>query len=194
MRLSEKEFQMMNNPVKDFLQKHVEFNILRMLGLRDRNKDILEIGCGSGFGAELLSQLKPAAYTGIDLMPEQIELACSRGMKNVDFLLMNAADLGFFSDASRDITVVFRIFHHMPEWRESVKEVFRVLRPGGKFFVVEPIKLVTLASMFTSMFHPREAIFSGGEFSAELKRAGFIVRRRISILGFNFFYAQRPCM
>lgn len=192
MRLNEHEFRLMNNRVKEFLQERIEFPILQLMGLRERNRDILEIGCGSGYGAVLLSRLEPRNYTGIDLMPEQLELARRRDLRGATFSLMDASNLSTFGDASRDVVTVFRIFHHMPAWRRSLREVHRVLRPGGRLFVVEPLRIVTLLGIWTIYDHPREALFTGGQFATELKAAGFVIRRRLSLFGMNFFHAVKP--
>jgi hypothetical protein len=59
MRLSSQEFKAMNNTVRRFVQRTVEFPIFNSLGLTGEHWDILEIGCGSGYGAVLLSTLHP---------------------------------------------------------------------------------------------------------------------------------------
>ena len=45
--------------------------------------------------------------------------------------------------------------------------------------------------IFTILEHPREALFTGKEFAHELQKAGFIIHKKISLFGFNFFYAQK---
>ena len=77
-RLCDAELKAVNGPLRRFLQRRVEFPIFRWLGLKGQGLDILEVGCGSGYGAVLLCRLKPKSYLGIDLMPEMIDLALKR--------------------------------------------------------------------------------------------------------------------
>ena len=55
--------------------------------------------------AILLSQLRLRSYVGIDLMPEMIELARQRRLPNAEFLVVDAANLNYFPDASKDVVV-----------------------------------------------------------------------------------------
>ena len=74
MRLSPREFRAMNNPVRRLAQRRIEFPQFKALGLDAADKDVLEVGCGSSYGAVLLSAQEPRSCHGIDLMSEQIAL------------------------------------------------------------------------------------------------------------------------
>jgi protein-L-isoaspartate O-methyltransferase len=78
----------MNHPLRRFVQKHLEFRNFQTLGLVDKQRNIMEIGCGSGYGAVLLSTLQPKTYLGIDLMPEQIALAGKWHLPGFEFKTM----------------------------------------------------------------------------------------------------------
>ena len=190
MRLSDIEFKAMNNPLRRFLQKHLEFRNFRWLGLTDKHKNILEIGCGSGYGATLLSTLEPSSYVGIDLMPEQISLTAQWNLPGYTFRVMDAADMKEISSMSKDIIVVFGILHHIPRWREAIKECRRVLTHSGSLFVEEPNGSVI--RNFDRLFHWGHAVsdFSLIEFEKELARTGFNIIRKRKILGFGTYRAQ----
>lgn len=138
MRLSPREFKGMQSAFRRFLQRTIEYPNFKRMGLTQENRAILEIGCGSGYGAELLLSLNPKKYIGVDLMSEQIELAQKRNLPNCEFLIRDAADLSEFVDGSWDIVVVFGVLHHIPAWRNVIDEVVRLLRPGGMMFIEEP--------------------------------------------------------
>jgi ubiquinone/menaquinone biosynthesis C-methylase UbiE len=183
----------MNTGIRRFFQRRLEFPVFRWLGLSGHDQDILEIGCGSGYGAVLLSQLQPKSYVGIDLMPEMIELAKQQGMPNAEFLVMDATDLSHFTDASKDLAVIFGILHHIPAWREVLKECHRVLRPGGKVFLEEPAaRAVRIWDFFFGWNHPREALFSRKELEDQLGIIGFSSIRRIGVPGFESYCAEKP--
>jgi ubiquinone/menaquinone biosynthesis C-methylase UbiE len=69
MKLTQREFNAMNNPLRRIFQRLVEYPNFRRMEMRDEGSDILEIGCGSGYGAQLLSRPHPRSYEGVDLMP-----------------------------------------------------------------------------------------------------------------------------
>jgi len=178
MRLSEWEFRAMNNPVRRFFQRRVEFPTFRRMGLEARGKDVLEIGCGSGYGAVLLSRLKPRSYVGIDLMPEQIGLARRVELPGAVFQIMDATDLSAFEDASKDLVVVFGILHHIPRWPRALEEARRVLRKGGEIFVEEPSEaMIRPWDRLLKWGHPPDARFGLGALELELERAGFALER-----------------
>lgn len=190
MRLSRVEFKAMNHPVRRFFQKHLEFRNFRSLGLTEENKHILEIGCGSGYGAILLSSLKPKSYLGIDLMQEQIELTARWCLPGYEFRVMDAADMKDIGSGSKDIVVVFGILHHIPEWRKVIRECRRVLASGGKIFVEEPSG--TIIRNFDRIFswgHPASD-FSLSGFEEELLDNGFSIKRKRRMLGFGSYCAQ----
>ena len=137
MKLSTPEFRAMQSLPRKLGQRFFEMPIFRRMGLDLQNKDILEIGCGSGYGACLLNQLEPKSYIGLDVMEEQIKLAQTK-YPQFEFLLQDAADLSQFASASKDVIIIFGVLHHIPDWRKAIDEIVRVLKPGGSLFLEEP--------------------------------------------------------
>lgn len=137
MKLSAPEFRAMQSLPRKLGQRFFEMSIFRQMGLDLQNKDVLEIGCGSGYGAYLLNQLEPKSYIGLDVMEEQIKLARTK-YPQYSFLLQDAADLSQFASASKDVVIIFGVLHHIPDWRKTIDEITRVLKPGGSLFLEEP--------------------------------------------------------
>jgi len=103
-----------------------------------RGKDVLEIGCS--IATDGLEFAKHGAnYTGIDLTPNAIELARER-FRLFDvpgrFEVVNAEQQIPFTDASFDHVYSFGVIHHSPKPERIVREMHRVLRPGGTFTVM----------------------------------------------------------
>ncbi|MBN1963146.1 MAG: class I SAM-dependent methyltransferase [Anaerolineae bacterium] len=192
MRLSDREFKGMNNAFRSFIQRRVEFPLFQGMGLTQRGLDMLEIGCGSGYGATLLARLEPTSYTGIDLMPEQIALALKRNLPGAVFRVQDATDLSDIPDASKDVVVVFGVLHHIPPWRAVLDEVYRVLRPGGRLFIEEPDG--GAITFFDCLFHwGHPGGFRLKEFEAYLEAIGFtICQRRRIFVGFATYCVQKP--
>ena len=193
MRLTEQEFRAMNSPIRRFFHRNVEFPLFRWLGLRDEDQDILEIGCGSGYGAILLATLRPRSYLGIDLMPEMIELAKKQAdLPNCEFRVMDASNMRYLADESKDTVVTFGIFHHIPNWQEVIKESCRVLRTGGRMFLEEPEGgAVKLWDRIFKWGHSEEAMFSTRELEDYLTTVGFVVVKRLRLFPLGGLYCTR---
>jgi ubiquinone/menaquinone biosynthesis C-methylase UbiE len=192
VRLDDKEFRAMNNPVRRFFQRMFEYPMFRRLGLVERDRDILEIGCGSGFGALLLSGLSPKSYVGIDVMPEQIALTRQYGLKGYEFLVMDVSDLSRFPDGSKDIVVDFGILHHVQQWERALDECHRVLRKDGRIFMEEP-RAVFLEwwDRLLHWNHPRDTRFDLVRLEERLAELGFVLERRIDLLVFGIYAARK---
>ncbi len=154
MKLSDVEFRAMNTWWRRWGQQHVELPLFQRLGLDVAGKEVLEIGCGNGYGGFLLNQLGPKSYLGLDVMEEQIAMA-RRNYPQYQFILQDATDLAQFPAASKDVVVIFGVLHHIPAWREVLDEIARVLKPGGQLFLEEPRGVdIKLFDFFFRWGHP----------------------------------------
>ena len=97
---------------------------------------ILELGCGTGsFTSELARS--GADITAIDVSPELLEIAKANwSAANVRYEIQNAYALTY-SDATFDSVVGSSILHHL-EIEEALREIYRVLKPGGTIYFTEP--------------------------------------------------------
>jgi ubiquinone/menaquinone biosynthesis C-methylase UbiE len=133
MELNKLEFYLMNNPMGRWLQKNVEFKTFKEFldkhELSLEGKVVLDAGCGSGYSTKLIQQFSPAELIGFDLMPSQIEMA-KRKYSELDFFVGNVLDTHFDSDKF-DAVFVFGILHHIPTWKDAIKEFYRTLKPEG---------------------------------------------------------------
>ena len=190
MKLSEKEFKAMNDPFRQFLQRKIEFPLFQRLGLVEQNQDMLEIGCGSGYGAELLSTLHPTSYIGVDLMGEQINLAKKRDILGAIFKVQDASNLMEIPDSSKDTVVIFGVLHHIPSWREVLSECHRVLRRGGRVFIEEPDgKFVAFWDQIFDWGHG--TAFTLKEFEHHSAQLGFSICKKKWLLGFGIYCLEK---
>ncbi len=96
-------------------------------------KDVLEIGVGMGADHLEWARNNPKSLTGIDLTERAIRFTASRlSLYNLtsDLRVADAENLPF-SDASFDLVYSFGVLHHSPDTPHAIREVCRVLRPGG---------------------------------------------------------------
>jgi ubiquinone/menaquinone biosynthesis C-methylase UbiE len=107
-----------------------------------KNKEILEIGCGNGVQAiYICTNYHPLSITGIDLSNGSIEIANSEKertkINNVFFYVDNAQDLTHISSDSIDVILTIESAFHYPDKPAFLKEVYRVLKPGGEFLIAD---------------------------------------------------------
>jgi SAM-dependent methyltransferase len=104
---------------------------------RARNLRVLEIGCGLGTDGAQFARAG-ADYTGVDLTDAAVELArkCFAvfGLRG-EFRTADAEHLDF-ADESFDVVYSHGVLHHTPDTARAVREVHRVLRPGGRAVVM----------------------------------------------------------
>ncbi|MBN1239468.1 MAG: class I SAM-dependent methyltransferase [Gammaproteobacteria bacterium] len=101
-------------------------------------RDVLEISCGRGGGAAFLAKtFGPRRYVGVDVSAENIRIATAlHHAGNLEFGVGNAESLEF-ADASFDVAVNIEASHLYDDRKAFFDEVFRVLRPGGRFCYVD---------------------------------------------------------
>jgi ubiquinone/menaquinone biosynthesis C-methylase UbiE len=103
---------------------------------------VLELGCGPGFySCRLADEYPQLQTTGIDLSENLLlrakRRASRRRLLNCEFRKGDAHALP--SGLCRvDAVVVSRLFLIVPDRAAVVREIFRVLRPGGRCFIAEP--------------------------------------------------------
>jgi SAM-dependent methyltransferase len=102
-----------------------------------RGLKVLEIGCGLGTdGAQFVQA--GADYTGVDLTEAAVDLSRKR-FELFDlqgkFQTADAESLDF-EDESFDLVYSHGVLHHTPETGKAVREIHRILRPGGRAVVM----------------------------------------------------------
>jgi SAM-dependent methyltransferase len=198
MNLDKLEQQFVNSPLKKIMQKHFELAIFKgFLGGRTLDHMVLlDAGCGSGYGVKLLHDaFKPAKLVGFDILPDEVSLARQLVQSHnipATILQRDVVETGLPSDTF-DAAFIFTMLHHVPGWRDAMREMHRILVPGGLFFVDELNRgLVHLFARTTGVKHPEEAQFDWPEFRAGLTSAGFkIVGQTIFLRGFGMFMCEK---
>jgi ubiquinone/menaquinone biosynthesis C-methylase UbiE len=95
---------------------------------------VLEIGCGAGADLEQFV-LAGAIASAVDITPAHLELARERLKGRAQIRQAEATALPF-PDNSFDYVYSHGVLHHVEQARKVVEEIFRVLRPGGRFNVM----------------------------------------------------------
>lgn len=101
---------------------------------------LLDVGCGEGYGATLVSPLV-GSYVGIDVAPDAIERATLRyGNDSTSFTRYDGDRFPLLDD-SFDVVTSFQVIEHVEDVSRYVSEIRRVLRPGGLFLASTPNRL-----------------------------------------------------
>ena len=116
-------------------QLRMEWRIAESADLESAS-DVLEVGCGIGGPACHLAGRTGVRYRGLTPNPTQLELARELARKSnllgrVAFDLGSASDLPY-PDESFDVVLFFESPCHFPDRPRFFREVFRVLKPGGR--------------------------------------------------------------
>jgi arsenite methyltransferase len=108
--------------------------------LQDINAQrVLEVGSGKGFNSHFLAQRHPeVTFTGIDLTPLNVKLAQrkAKSLPNLTFQLGNFNQIPF-PDQQFDLVFGVECLCHSATVPQTLKELYRVLKPGGRLVVFD---------------------------------------------------------
>ncbi|MFX1480632.1 MAG: class I SAM-dependent methyltransferase [Promethearchaeota archaeon] len=185
-----------NSPLKRFMQKYFEMKIfkkfLKSHKVHIENQTILEAGCGSGFGLKLIQkEFHPLNLYGFDILPEQVLKAQKRNL-DARITIGDIRNIKF-PEMKFDAVFVFTVLHHIPQYPKALKEISRVLKPGGFLLIDELNKsLIDFFEKFLGVKHPKKSRFQWFEFSRAVKKAKMkIIDKKTFTIGFGLFLCQK---
>jgi SAM-dependent methyltransferase len=122
-------------------------------------KMILDYGCGLGGNFPMLS--KKGNYVGLDILPENIDYAQKRYGQR--YFQQFAGDAVPFANNYFDEIHSYDVLEHVEDFELSLRELDRVLKPGGKIYITVPAAVSEKAlqkikpNYFTEVGHKRIA-------------------------------------
>lgn len=105
---------------------------------------VLDIACGEGYGSHLLAEVA-VSVLGVDIDAPTIRLAADKYLRPRLAFLQRSADAMPAADASIDLVVSFETLEHHDRHEEMMREIRRVLAPGGLLLMSTPDKSHYLA-------------------------------------------------
>lgn len=108
-----------------------------VLGTLHPGEAVLDLGCGAGFDAFVAAQLVGTSgrVVGIDLSVDMLAIAdagkAEGGFRQVEFR-QAAVEVMPFPDESFDVALSNGVLNLIPDKPAALREIFRVLRPGGR--------------------------------------------------------------
>ena len=117
--------------------------------------NVLEVGCGEGRGVELLMS-KSSQFTAVDKIEEALQVLRGK-FPTGKFISMNIPPLGSLADNTYDCIVSFQVIEHIENDVLFLKELHRVLKPGGIALLTTPNRKLSLSR---NPWHIREYLAS----------------------------------
>jgi SAM-dependent methyltransferase len=157
--------------------------------------NVLELGCGTGYFTRELAR-SGADVVAIDVSPELLEIAkANHSAPNVRYEIQNAYALSY-ADAVFDSVVGSSVLHHL-EVQEALREVYRVLKPGGTIYFTEPNMLNPQIAIQKNVpwvkrklgDSPDETAFFRWPLRRLLEQRGY---RDVRIVPFDFLHPKTP--
>ena len=155
-----------------FGNREANFRALDASGISLRGRRVLEIGCGSGYLSEYVGTLGAWAV-GCDIIAPETK-------PDVSFVRADGAMLPF--GQCFDVVMSFDVFEHLPDSDQHLREVRRVLRPGGHYVLQTPNKITNAVfetirwRSFTAWRADHCSLHTFSQLQKRLRAAGFSVR------------------
>jgi len=156
-------------------------NPVALASLRE-GETVLDLGSGAGFDCFLAANKigKNGRVIGVDMTPEMVEkareIAKKSNYENVEFKLGEIESLPV-PDDSVDIVISNCVINLSPDKTKVFKEVFRVLKPGGRLMISDIVLLKELPDPIKNSIEAYVGCVSGAiikdEYLEAIKEAGF---------------------
>ena len=126
--------------------------------IRSEDQDIIDLGCGEGITLErLIKQFPGRNIQGIDILPENVAI-CETLHLPARLGDVYALDC---QDSSQDVVLFLEVLEHLPEPENAIREINRILRPGGRVLILFPNDRMFFFSRLIT-FRFREAFYDPG--------------------------------
>ncbi|TVL98900.1 MAG: hypothetical protein CV087_20040 [Candidatus Brocadia sp. WS118] len=164
--------------------------------IKSNNPSVLIAPLGTGDDIKYIRPLAGDIH-GIDISREAVE-KISHGTINKH--VGDISNMNMFADNQFDIVLVPLFFHHFVKYGFSnfLKEIYRVLKPGGHFFAIEPSSFYPLNSIIKCIKKATgnitgavedETSFSPFLLSNAMKHSGFV---NVKVIGAGFVHNRTP--
>jgi SAM-dependent methyltransferase len=131
---------------------------------------ILDVGCGTGANLVLLSRF--GDVEGVDVSPDALDFCRRRGLEKVR---LGAAEALPYEDGTFDLVTALDVVEHMDDDVAGLREMRRVLRPGGRILLFVPTFMFLWGVQDDVSHHRRR--YRLPELRRVVREAGFEIER-----------------
>lgn len=151
---------------------------------------VLDLGGGTGVLSVRLATVLPAHYTVVDPTAAMTRYVPSRA--DVDVVRAGAEAIPY-PDGHFDAAITSDAFHHFPDQEAAVRELRRVVRPGGRVVMLEFDRRLLPVALLERLVDWHGRLFSPGELCAYLAQRGIEgTCEPVSWLDFDFVGTVEP--
>lgn len=166
--------------------------VLEKLGISS-GMSVVDLCCGDGYFTAPLSRLvAPGRVYALDLDPGMLERAgeeaARHGANNCEFALADARDIAKHVPAPVDLVLLANTFHGVPDQTDLARALFEVLKPGGRFAIVNwhPIPREETSVLGEPRGPATEMRMSPEKTGAVVEPAGFELERVVELLPYHY--------
>lgn len=138
-----------------------QFDLYANIGKLAQGKDVLDVGCGTGFG---MLQFLPYAKRVVGLEPDPYAVAFARTAFPFLDVVEARVDGAELSVGTFDLIVMVEVLEHIGWWRMALANVRKLLKPGGQFVMTAKN---SNADLHRNELHERE--WTAQELASSLK-------------------------
>jgi SAM-dependent methyltransferase len=126
---------------------------------------IFDLGCGEGYVSRQLINRGAASVVAIDISEKMIDSAKSIETVGISYSVGDARSMAEYDSESFDLVLAMFLFNYLnvEESAQTIKEIFRILKPGGRFVMAIPHPSLPFLRKkeFPFYFEPNGNYFSG---------------------------------
>jgi ubiquinone/menaquinone biosynthesis C-methylase UbiE len=158
--------------------RSAQLDLISILNVR-KGMTFLDIGCGTGWAIGQVARLTDfkGSFYGVDLSEKMIGKAKENFREQPDFhfIIANSESIPL-NDNFFDIIICTNSFHHYLHPDRAMSEIFRLLKPAGKIYILDPAAdtwIIKVVDKIIKLFEPEHVrIYSSAEFEKLMSDAG----------------------
>lgn len=156
--------------------KKAEIWALSKIEIKD-DMCVLDVGCGGGFNLKnIATKLKIGQVFGVDYSKDCVEYSKKFNQEAVSDGRMQILEASVenlpFENGKFDIITAFETIYFWPDLRQNLKEIYRVLKHGGSFYIFAELALDEKAKIWEKIV-PNMRVCLADDLFDMLKEAGF---------------------
>jgi ubiquinone/menaquinone biosynthesis C-methylase UbiE len=144
-----------NNNWRNYYLRRGQSDVISLLKLKE-NMSILDIGCGTGWALGQTARLidNKGSFYGVDLSAKMIKKAKEnfKTKENFHFIKANAESIPL-DDNLFDAIICTNSFHHYLHPDKALKEMYRLLKTGGKVYILDPTADIWVIKIIDKLIH-----------------------------------------